>query len=79
MLGPVAPGAPGRPGPRQAVADRVLQRVVVVQQRRGPEELQRPQAGVAEQVDQGDVAEPEADLGDDQADLRQRGERQGAT
>ena len=41
-----------------------------------PQELQRPQAGVAEQVDQGDVAQPEADLGDDQPDLRQRGERQ---
>ena len=51
--------------------------VVVVQQRRRPQELQRPQAGVAEQVDQGDVPEPQADLGDDQPDLRQRGERQG--
>ena len=52
------------------LADGVLERVVVVQQRRRPEELERPQAGVAQQVDQRDVAEAQADLGDDDPDLR---------
>ena len=52
-------------------------RVVIVQQRRCPHELERPQAGVAEDVDQGDVTEPQADLGHDDPDLGQRGERQG--
>ena len=58
----------------EVAADGVLEDVVVVQQRRRPEQLEGPQAGVADDVDQRDVAEPEADLGRDQPDLRQRGE-----
>ena len=47
------------------------------QRRLRPHELQGPQAGVAQEVDQGDVAEAQADLGDDDADLCHRGEREG--
>ena len=61
---------------RQVAADGVLQLVVVVQQRRGPEQLEGPQAGVADDVDQRDVPQPEADLGRDDPDLGQRGEGQ---
>ena len=53
-------------------------RAVVLEQHRGTHELEGPQAGVADQVDQRDPVPAQADLGDDEADLRDRGERQGA-
>src|SRR6266508_1371577 len=40
---------------RQVLAEGVLEQVVVVQQRRRPNELKCPQAGVAKEVDQSDV------------------------
>ena len=56
-----------------------------MQQRRRPQKLERAQAGVTQHVDQRNVVknvDPDLgdnpDFGDDDADLRQRGERQGA-
>ena len=52
--------APRPARPRQPGADGVLQRAVVLQQGRCADELERPQAGVAEDVDQRDVPEDRA-------------------
>ena len=58
------------------LAQGILQSVVIVQQRRSAEELQRPQTGMAQQMDQGQVAKTQTDFRDNDADLRQRCERE---
>ena len=50
---------------------------MIVQQARRAEELQRPQARVAHQMNEREIAEPETDFRDDDSHLRERRKREG--
>ncbi len=63
---------------RETSADGVLERVLVVEQRRRPEQLERSEAGMSDDVNEREVTQSQADLDRDDSDLRQRSERERA-